>query len=471
MNLRKLIGDLFIAFGAQGISFVCSVVTTLLVPKILGVEEFAYWQLFVFYTSYVSFFQLGLNDGVYLQHGGESRESIDKGLIRGELCVGIGYQAVAALLIAGYGVFCGSNDERTLVILSSAAYLLLTNLASYMAFVFQAMNETKVASYSTIVNRGFYLFPLVACVLLRVDDFFVYVVFYEIAQALALVYLLWKGRDFMRASSVPFKTAARETLRSMKLGIVLTVANVSSMLIMGMARIVIDSTWGLAAFGEVSLSLSIVNFALTFISQAAMVLFPALRAAGDGREKGYYVKLRDGLGVVLPVAMLLYAPLRALVGLWLPQYAGSLLYLAFLFPVCLFEVQTNLTVVTFLKVRCEPRTLLVINAAALLCALGAQAVAVLEFDSPIASVLASLFGIAMRYAIGTVYLGGVYEVRNLKMLACMFAESVVFIVLAYFLPLGWGFVCCVGILFAHFAVCRDEARNLAGMLREVAPGQ
>ena len=77
----------------------------------------------------------------------------------------------------------------------------------------------------------------------------------------------------------------------------------------------------------------------------------------------------------------------------------------------------------------------------------------------------------MRYAIGTVYLGGVYEVRNLKMLACMFAESVVFIVLAYFLPLGWGFVCCVGILFAHFAVCRDEARNLAGMLREVAPGQ
>lgn len=202
-----------------------------------------------------------------------------------------------------------------------------------------------------------------------------------------------------------------------------------------------------------------------------MVLFPALRAAGDGREKGYYVKLRDGLGVVLPVAMLLYAPLRALVGLWLPQYAGSLLYLAFLFPVCLFEVQTNLTVVTFLKVRCEPRTLLVMNAAALLCALGAQAVAVLAFDSPIASVLASLFGIAMRYAIGTVYLGGVYEVRNLKMIACMFAESVVFIVLAYFLPLGWGFVCCVGILFAHFAVCRDEARNLAGMLREVAPGQ
>lgn len=91
LNYKKLISDLLTAFGAQGVSFICSVVTTLLVPKILGVEEFAYWQLFVFYTSYVSFFQLGLNDGIYLQHGGESRDAIDKSLIRSEFNVGASY--------------------------------------------------------------------------------------------------------------------------------------------------------------------------------------------------------------------------------------------------------------------------------------------------------------------------------------------------------------------------------------------
>lgn len=56
MNPKKLINDMLTAFGAQGVSFLCSCITTLLVPKLLGVEEFAYWQLFVFYASYVSFF-------------------------------------------------------------------------------------------------------------------------------------------------------------------------------------------------------------------------------------------------------------------------------------------------------------------------------------------------------------------------------------------------------------------------------
>lgn len=156
LNYKKLISDLLTAFGAQGVSFICSVVTTLLVPKILGVEEFAYWQLFVFYTSYVSFFQLGLNDGIYLQHGGESRDAIDKSLIRSEFNIGASYQLVAALIIAGYGLFCESGD-RVFVILASSSYLLLSNLSFYISFVFQAMNETKIASYSTIVNRGIYL--------------------------------------------------------------------------------------------------------------------------------------------------------------------------------------------------------------------------------------------------------------------------------------------------------------------------
>ena len=467
LNYKKLISDLLTAFGVQGVSFICSVVTTLLVPKILGVEEFAYWQLFVFYTSYVSFFQLGLNDGIYLQHGGESRDAIDKSLIRSEFNVGASYQLVAALIIAGYGLFCESGD-RVFVILASSSYLLLSNLSFYISFVFQAMNETKIASYSTIVNRGIYLILLLLCIGLRIEDFEVYVFFYLVAQAITLSYLLWKARDFARVGLLGFRQSARETLRSMKLGVVLTIANVSAQLIMGMSRIVIDHVWGLAAFGQVSLSLSIVNFALVFVSQAAMVLFPAMRSVGREKMRIHYIRLRDCLGAILPVAMLLYAPLRILVGLWLPQYEDALTYLAFLFPVCLFEIQTNLTVVTFIKVRCEPRVLLVINVLAVLCTLAAQVMAILVFDTPVASVLASLFGVSMRYAIGTIYLGSVYENRNPKMMACMFAESIAFMAITTFVSIFWGFIFCVGMLAVHFALCRSELNALLGELRRVS---
>ena len=464
MNPRKLISDLLTAFGAQGVSFACSVVTTLLVPKILGVEEFAYWQLFVFYTSYVGFFQLGLNDGVYLQHGGESRGTIDKGKIHGELKVGLGYQLIAALLIVVYGIIFETDGGRTFVIIAAASYLLLSNVTAFISYVFQAINETKVASCSTIVNRGFYLASLVTCILLRVEDFRIYLLFYMLAQAFSLTYCLWKGRFIFETKAMAFKLAIKETFVSMKVGIVLTFANISSMLIMGMARLVIDNVWGLSAFGEVSLSLSIVNFAISFITQASMVLFPALRTVDQNSERAYYGIIRDGLAVLLPVAVLFYAPLRWLVGVWLPQYYESLVYLAFLFPVCLFEVQSYLVVGTFLKVRNEPKVLLCVNVAALFITLLAQGGALFLFSTPMAAIVASFCGVVSRFTIGTIYLDGVYRSRNFKAMCCMYAEALIFMSCAYFMPIGKCFLACLVMLVFHFAVLLPETRALMGKI-------
>ena len=64
MNYSSIARNTMIAFAAQFISLSVSVVMSLLVPKIVGVADYGYWQLFRFYTTYSGFFQLGLNDGV-----------------------------------------------------------------------------------------------------------------------------------------------------------------------------------------------------------------------------------------------------------------------------------------------------------------------------------------------------------------------------------------------------------------------
>lgn len=471
MNTRKLAKDLFTAFGAQGVSFLASCITTLLVPKILGIEEFAYWQLFVFYTSYVSFFQLGLNDGVNLQHGGETLSEIDKGLIRSEFLVGLGYQTVAALLIACYGFFLESDSGRAWVIVAAAVYLLLSNTAFYITYVFQAMNETRVASYSTIINRGFYLIALAVCLLLRVESFFPYVLLYLVAQTLSLCYSLWKGRVFLRAETLTFKDALRETALSIKLGFVLTIANITGSLIIGISRIIIDSVWGLSAFGEVSLSLSIVNFALTFISQVAMVAFPALRLAGRDNEAYYYAQMRDLIGAILPVAFLFFAPIKWLVGIWLPQYYESLVYLAVLFPVCVFEAQADLVVVTFMKVRSEPKALFALNLAALGSCVLAQGIALVIIHTPFSVMVASLVGVFVRYAAGVHYLGTRYRSRNVRLAVCTLTVSILFMISACTMELPACFAVCVLLLAAHSFVNRAECGMLVEKAKQLTGGK
>ena len=70
--------NLYYTVGANFITLAISVLLNLFVPKLLGVREYSYWQLYVFYSSYVGFLHLGWIDGIYLKIGGEEYENLDK---------------------------------------------------------------------------------------------------------------------------------------------------------------------------------------------------------------------------------------------------------------------------------------------------------------------------------------------------------------------------------------------------------
>ena len=61
----KFFSNLVVAFFAQLISLILSCITSLILPKVFSTMSFSYWQLFIFYTTYVGFFHFGLNDGIY----------------------------------------------------------------------------------------------------------------------------------------------------------------------------------------------------------------------------------------------------------------------------------------------------------------------------------------------------------------------------------------------------------------------
>ena len=76
-NTSKFLKNLMAAFLAQGISLLTSVCMSFVLPKFLGIMQYGYWQLFIFYTSYVGFFHFGFNDGLYLRIGGKQLEELD----------------------------------------------------------------------------------------------------------------------------------------------------------------------------------------------------------------------------------------------------------------------------------------------------------------------------------------------------------------------------------------------------------
>ena len=52
----------------------------LVIPKLVGVETYGYYQLYIFYTSYVGVLYFGWCDGIYLRLGGKYYKDLDKPL-------------------------------------------------------------------------------------------------------------------------------------------------------------------------------------------------------------------------------------------------------------------------------------------------------------------------------------------------------------------------------------------------------
>lgn len=445
-----------------------SVVVTLLVPKILGVESFGYWQLFVLYGLYSQFFMLGLFDGVYLVEGGKRRQDLDARSVTTQYALGACMQLAIGLAIALLAVFTASSVERAFVLFAFAVYLVLYNLALALGYVFQAVNETRTFSYSVMLDRLAFLVPLVVLVALGVSDFRVYILFYLAAKAVALVYCLWKARDILSAGLYPLSKGVGLCARSIRIGIKLTVAVVADTLILGGARMLIDSVWGIEVFGEVSFAFSLMSFFVAFVAQACMVLFPALRQSSDDSSRRAYTLMRDALELFFPVVYLLYFPGVVALTAWLPQYADSMRYLAMLLPICAFDSKMNVCSATYMKVLREERKLLSVNVATLIAAAGVSFAGAFLIGSPDAVVLGVTGCIVARSLYSEVWLDRKLGVGASPLMVTELVLTCCFVGLSLFLDTLPGLlmyaVLCLAYLFKGRAIARSVITQLKSAL-------
>lgn len=404
MNFKSVLSNLSVAIVAQGVSVALSIISSLLVPKLLGVEEYGYWQLFLYYISYVGFFHLGLNDGVYLIFGGITRDRIDKRTINSQFWFGFAFQAVFAaviVIVASTGAF---GADRGFVLFWTAVFIVLQNLMSYLGYVFQAMNETKLFSYTTIVERLSFLVPLVILLITRETSYRPYVHAYFFSCSVGLVYCIYHAKDFFVAGLLPAADAVRKGLYSIRVGIKLTLANIASTLILGVTRSIVDMVWGISAFGQLSFSISMVYFILNFIMQTSMVLFPALRQGNEKELTSFFVYSRDITDLLLPAFYILYFPLVWVLGLWLPKYLESFQFFAYLIPVCVFDAKMNIISTTIFKVRRKEALLLAINSVTVgVSALGSFIGACL-MHSVIIAIIAAVIAIVGRSCFSEYYI-------------------------------------------------------------------
>ena len=443
-----------------------SIAISFLLPLLLGVEEFGFWQLFVFYSQYAGFFHFGLVDGIYLKEGGQLYKNLDFLCLGYQLRVMIIVNCLLIVIAVLIGVH-NTDVNRTFVVISSSIYILVSNIISFFTLTLQSVNEIKKSSLARLFfSVSFLLFIVLEFGIIKDNRFQIFIIVYIITHLFSLIYLFNQAKEILKSVFTPSSVSYRlELWRNIKNGLTLTLANVTGLLILGLGRFMIDKNWGIEVFSVVSFSLVIVNFVLMFISQVSLVLYPELRALGSKESERLYKKITSFLSLVSPLFLLSIYPMEWIILNWLPAYLESINYMIILLPVCIFETKNQMQINTYFKVYNRPKDLLIANISAVAVSGFLILVAVLFIHSVITVVISMLVAVIAKYITSLYMLHPTTFRDECISLIPELLLTIAFSVINYCCSVLISIIIIVGLMVLYLSVKKNDVHSLISVAK------
>lgn len=413
-KVKTIALNIYRAVSVNLLRLLISVVLTLLLPKVMGVESFSYWQLYLFYSIYASFSSLGWCEGLYLTYGGMEYSALPKKKIAGQFAGLAIYEVIFSL--TAILVFTSLTDDyaKKLVILLTFMAALFEILRYSVQSILQTTNRIKDYAHVAAAERILFFFLAMLCVLTGHREFFHIILCEVISKFLAMCYVLFICRDMIFVRGLTFSVIVCESKKMVHAGYKLLCAIFASQLILGIIRFAIEHQWGTIIFGQVSLTLSIANMIITAISAISIVIFPMLRQMGEEKRQRLYAPIRTLLLLPQLLFLCLYPLILLVLGWWLPQYYNSLRYLAILLPFCVYESRNLILTDTYFKAYQRTGMLLWINVATIVLSCILTGISVywlksLDFAVITIVLLVSFKNVLSEYLLGKI--AGVFRLR------------------------------------------------------------
>ena len=104
MNKKQFGKNLVFSVLAQISSLVISFLFGLVVPKFIDEYQYAYWQTYALYVSYVGLLHFGIIDGLVLRYSQFDYDQLDRKTVRGQFNILFFTDVALAVLASGYAL-------------------------------------------------------------------------------------------------------------------------------------------------------------------------------------------------------------------------------------------------------------------------------------------------------------------------------------------------------------------------------
>lgn len=465
IKIKELIRNLSFSFTANIISMLISAILLILLPFFLSVENYGYWQLYIFYNSYIVFLSLGLTDGVYLRFGGKEYKELKKDVLVTQFWTLVLFDIFITALIAYIYINISIDSSKSYAMVFACIAGIIVIPRSLLTFILQATNRIKEFAIILILEKIIFFSIVLILLFSGVKDFKLLILADILGKLSSLILSITICRDMVIGRFASFNRSINEIKINISVGSKLLFSAFASMLIIGVVRLFIELNWSVEYFGKISLSLSISSMLMAFISAISIVLFPFLRRIDSEKLAPIYTQIRSVLTIALTGLLILFFPLTYILNIWLPEYRESLVYMALLFPIAIFDSKMNLLINTYLKTLRQEKILLNINLISVVLSILFSLITISLFKNLTMAVLSITIIILIRSIIAEIYIERLLDIKIRKEIFLEVIVSICFIAIAWFMDSGFGFFSYLLIYLVYVYMKRSDTYNIKNLFK------
>ncbi len=432
--MKRLVKNISYTVIVNAISLIISLLTVLILPKIMGIEEYSFWQLYLFYSSYIVFLSIGWVDGVYLRMGGLNYDDLPRKVFVAQFWSMAFYLSIVTLIISLFVLNSSIEENKKFVLVATCICGLIYICRVYLQYVLQATNEIKVYIKIILLDRISFCTMIVFILLLGFDGFKSLIIIDLLIKFLTLIYAMLKCSKIVFGKFATFRENIKEINTNISVGIKLMFANLAGILIIGIVRFGIEQAWDIETFGKVSFTLTVNNMILVFISAIGVVIFPILCRLPNHILPIIYTNTRMILIIPLLGIMIFYQPVKLLLTAWLPQYSDALNYMALLVPIIIYESKMSLIITPYLNALRKEKVILFVNIGVVLLSLVTSITIIIFMHNLTLAVVSITFLLAVKCILAELTLSKILKINIKKDIVLESMMCILFISLNWYNP-------------------------------------
>lgn len=465
--MDKRLRDLIYTFSANFLNFLMGFVTGFILPKFLGIDDYAYLKVFTFYVTYVGVAHLGFLDGIYIKYGAYDYSDLPREKFRGYARFLMVFQVVEALALVLLAFLFIRNENRLNIVLFTILNMIILNIINLWMFVHQITKRFKLFSINTILTKLLYVIGCVLLIFNGVRGYNEYVILQTIINVIILVIYIYYNRELVFGKAESVRQTFKEAKELIGIGFFVMIGNFMSVIILGIDRIFVDRLFTIKDFAIYSFAYTLISLFYILLNSLTMVIYPYLRRAKEDTYKSVYETIRISITILMSLTLCGYFVIKFIVSSFLPQYTDSLAILIFLVPTVIYSAQMNILIANYYKVMQKTKEYTANNIIALVLSIITNIIAYFIYKNITSIAIATLVSFILWLIYSDLYFKKIIKIRVGRAYILDFTVLVIFFFSAYFFKWYNGLVVYIVLLILLLTINnRKDIKNIINMVKK-----